>query len=128
MNRKILNFFEIAAKTARSKSDGRAFLLGAVGIRSDGAMVRSLNSPSENKQRLMHAECKLCRKLDYGAIVYVARVRLDNYEFAMARPCFDCRKIMRTKRVNKVYYTINNFQYGVLDFQKDTDIIHSVRG
>jgi tRNA(Arg) A34 adenosine deaminase TadA len=127
MNKKIFNYFEIAAKIAQSKSDNRSALVGAVGIRKDGAIVKSLNSPVENKRRLMHAECKLCRKLDYGATVYVARVRMDNIEFAMARPCFDCRKIMRTKKVKKVYYTINNQQYGILDLFNDTDVIRSLK-
>lgn len=114
MNRKILSFFEVAARTATSKVDKRSFLLGAIGIRNDGVMVRSLNSPTENKNRKVHAECKLCRKLDYGAeAVYVARVRLDNFEFGMARPCSSCRKILKTKRVKRVFYTISQNSYGV---------------
>lgn len=113
MNKKILNFFEVAAQTATSKNDRRSFLLGAIGIRNDGAMVRSLNSPTENKNRMAHAECKLCRKLDYYAEVYVARVRMDTYEFAMARPCSSCRKILRTKRVKRVFYTITHNSYGI---------------
>jgi len=125
MNKKILTFFEVAAKTATSKDDKRSFLLGAIGIRNDGAMVRSLNSPTENKNRKAHAECKLCRKLDYGAKeVYVARVRMDNFEFAMARPCSSCRKILKSKKVRKVFYTINNSQYGVWFPDSDTDRVY----
>jgi tRNA(Arg) A34 adenosine deaminase TadA len=125
MNRKILSFFEVAARTATSKVDKRSFLLGAIGIRNDGVMVRSLNSPTENKNRKVHAECKLCRKLDYGAeAVYVARVRLDNFEFGMARPCNDCRKILKSKRVKKVFYTISQTSYGIIDFAKNTEVIY----
>lgn len=125
MNRKILTFFEIAAKIATSKNDRRTFLLGAIGIRNDGAMVHSLNSPAENKNRMAHAECKLCRKLDYGTKeVYVARVRTDNYEFAMARPCYSCRKILKSKKVGKVFYTINNNQYGIWFPDSDTDRVY----
>lgn len=126
MNRKIFNFFTVAAETATSKDDKRSFLLGAIGIRNDGAMVRSLNSPTENKNRMAHAECKLCRKLDYGAKeVYVARVRMDNFEFAMARPCSSCRKILKSKKVRKVFYTINNTSYGVIDFFRDNEVIYT---
>lgn len=126
MNKKILGFFEFAARTATSKDDNRSFLLGAIGIRNDGAVVRSLNSPTENKNRKAHAECKLCRKLDYAApAVYVARVRMDNFEFAMARPCYSCRKILRTKKVKKVFYTINNTSYGVIDFFRDKETIYT---
>lgn len=115
MNKKILNFFEIAARTATSKDDRRSFFLGAIGIRNDGVMVRSLNSPTENKNRMAHAECKLCRKLDYYAEVYVARVRMDTYKFAMARPCSACYKTLKTKKVKKIFYTINENQYGILN-------------
>jgi tRNA(Arg) A34 adenosine deaminase TadA len=125
MNRKILAFFEVAARTATSKMDRRSFLLGAIGIRNDGVMVRSLNSPTENKNRKAHAECKLCRKLDYGAeAVYVARVRFDNFQFGMARPCSSCRKILKTKKVKKVFYTISQSSYGVIDFGKNTEVIY----
>jgi tRNA(Arg) A34 adenosine deaminase TadA len=123
MNRKILSFFEIAARTACSKHDNRSFLIGAIGIRSDGAMVRSLNSPTENKNRKAHAECKLSRKLDYRSEVYVARVRMDNFEFATARPCVDCQKILKSKKITKIYYTIDNHQYGIFNAMNDTDVI-----
>lgn len=128
MNRKILSFFEVAARTATSKVDKRSFLLGAIGIRNDGVMVRSLNSPTENKNRKAHAECKLCRKLDYGAeAVYVVRVRMDNFEFGMARPCMDCRKILKTKRVKRVFYTINQNSYGVWCPATNEERVHSVQ-
>jgi len=123
MNKKIFNFFEIAAKTATSKSDGRSFLLGAIGIRKDGTMVRSLNSPTQCPERQVHAECKLCKKLDFGATVYVARVRLDNFQFGLSRPCFSCQKIMRHKGVKKAYYTISPTEFGVLNFIRNSETI-----
>ena len=123
MNKKIFNFFEIAAKIAVSKEDCRSFLLGAIAIRNDGAMVKALNSPTEYKNRMVHAECKLCRKIDHNAEVYVARVRLIDYKFGMAKPCFACQKILKTKKVNKVYYTINQTHYGIWFPQKNLDKI-----
>lgn len=123
MNKKIFNFFEVAARTAISKDDRRAYLLGAIGIRGDGVMVRSLNSPTEIPNRKAHAECKLCRKLDYHADVYIARVRLDNYKFAMARSCSNCLKILKTKKVNRIFYTIDENQYGVLDLSNNKEKI-----
>jgi hypothetical protein len=124
MNRKIFNYFEIAARTALSKEDCRAFLLGAVGIRSDGTMVRALNSAVEFPDRRVHAEFRVARKLDQGATVYVARVRFDSFEFGMARPCTHCRQLLASKRVVRVYYTINSFQYGVWLPSSDTDYIY----
>lgn len=125
MNNKILSFFEVAARTATSKDDRRTFLLGAIGIRSDGVMVRALNGPSENKNRNIHAEHRLCRKLDYNAEVYVARVRMDNFEFGMARPCDACRKFLKTMRVKKVFYTISQESYGIWYPGSDTDKIYN---
>lgn len=113
MNKKIFNYFEIAAKLTTSKEDNRSFLLGAIGVRSDGALVKSINSPTEHPNRMAHAEYKLCRKLDTGATVYVARIRLLNGEFAISKPCIDCSKMLKAKRVEKVFYTISNTSYGV---------------
>jgi hypothetical protein len=124
MNRKIFNYFEIAARTALSKEDCRSFLLGAVGVRFDGTMVKALNSAVEFPDRRVHAEFRVARKLDYGATVYVARVRFDNFEFGMARPCAHCRRVLLSKRVEKVYYTVNRYQYGVWLPETDTDYIY----
>ena len=96
-----------------SKSDNRTFLLGSVGIRSDGAMVKSLNSPTEIPNRKTHSEYRLSKKLDYNSIVYVARVRLADGKFAMARPCVSCQKVLCSKRVSKVYYTISECEWGL---------------
>lgn len=128
MNRKILNFFEIAARTATSKNDRRAFFIGAIGIRHDGVMVKAFNSPSENKNRCIHAEYRLSKKLDYDADVYVARVRMDDYEFGMARPCVSCQKILKTKKVKKVYYTINKDKFGVINFNDNSEKIYHYSG
>lgn len=112
MKRKIWNYFEIAAKVALSKKDQRAYLLGAIGIRGDGVMVMSLNSPSQDPAREAHAEYKLCKKLDHGAVVFIARIRISDSAFVNANPCKACRKILKSKKVKKVYYTIGPKEYG----------------
>lgn len=127
MNKKIFNFFEIAGRTAASKKDRRAYLVGAIGIRHDGAMVRSLNAPTELRNRRAHAECKLCRKLDYYAEVYVARVKLLDGKFGMSRPCNSCRKILTTKKVRKVFYTIDENYYGILDLTNNNERVCSFK-
>src|SRR5271165_3504233 len=115
MNNKIFSYFEIAGKTAMSKSDSRSFLLGAIAIRKDGVMVRALNSPTEMPNRQIHAEYRICSKIDYGATVYIARVRLIDGKFGMARPCKWCFKALASKRVKKIYYTINHDEFGVIN-------------
>lgn len=127
MLRKIFNYFEIAAKTAESKIDQRHFLLGAVAIRADGAIVKSLNRPCQNRNRLAHAEKLITRKLDYGSTVYVARVRLDNGTFGMARPCPDCLKAMISMNVKKIYYTISSIEFGTIYLQNREIVKETVK-
>jgi tRNA(Arg) A34 adenosine deaminase TadA len=116
MNNKIFNFLEIAGKTATSRQDGRSFMLGAVAIRKDGVMVRSLNSPTQEPDRQVHAEYRVASKIDYGAIIYVARIRLIDGKFGMARPCKSCLKVLISKKVKKIYYTIDHDEYGIINF------------
>jgi tRNA(Arg) A34 adenosine deaminase TadA len=116
MNKKIFNFFEIAARTAKSKVDERSFLLGCVAVRNDGAIVKALNSASELPNRQAHAEYRIASRIDYGATVYVARVRLMDGTFGMAKPCRDCMKILMARKVRKIYYTISQKEYGTIYF------------
>lgn len=128
MNRKIFNFFEMAARAATSKNDRRAFFIGAIGIRSDGTVVKAFNSPAENRNRCIHAEYRLSKKLDYDADVYIARVRMDDYEFGMARPCISCQKTLRTKKVRRIYYTIDKNRYGMINFNDNLEKIYVCQG
>ncbi len=110
----VFNYFEIAARTAVSKDDRRSFLLGAVGIRHDGTMVKALNSPTDQPNRQIHAEYRLSRKLDKGSTIYVARVRMDSGDFGMAKPCVDCMKALTHKHVKRIYYTIAPGEFGLI--------------
>jgi len=119
MNKKIFAFLEIAAKTAQSKSDKRSFLLGAVAERKDGTIVKARNSPTIVPDRQAHSEFRLCKKLDYGATVYIARVKLDGSGSGMARPCADCMRALKAKKVKRVYFTIDPETYGFWDPRYD---------
>jgi len=120
---KINECFLKAKEVATSKKDRRSFYLGAVGIRNDGAIVSATNGPAvmidDNKGRKKsfpqaHAEYRLARKLDVGAVVFVCRVKRGSKKIGLARPCGDCQRILRAVGVKKVYYTINSYEYGVL--------------
>ena len=121
MHKKIKRMFNYAAELAVSKEDDRAFLLSAVAIRYDGAIVGSSNSSTELPFRMAHAEYRLAKKLDKYSSVYVVRIRLLDGSFAMARPCKDCQKVLRFKNVEKVYYTISHNQYGKLNLKTGVD-------
>ncbi len=112
--RKIFQYLEIAGKIGKKRDDKRQYWIGAVGERSDGTLVFSSNGPTPQPDRCAHAEYKVSRKLDYNAVVYVARV-LRNGDFAMAKPCNNCLKAMKSKHVRRVYYTIGPGEYGWID-------------
>lgn len=108
--------FEVAVKVATLKDDQRVHRLGAIGIRSDGVLVGAPNAPAPDKTPAAHAEARLCRKLDKGAVVFVARkANADDATYRLARPCSSCQSIMRAKKVSRVYYTISDSEFGVMD-------------
>jgi tRNA(Arg) A34 adenosine deaminase TadA len=115
MNNKIFNYFEIAAKLTAEKADQRSFLIGAIGVRKDGTMVKAINGPAQTPMPEAHAERRLASKLDHGAIVYVARVRLLNGEPALAKPCPPCMAALASRKVVRIYYTISNDEYGTIN-------------
>lgn len=81
----------------------------------DGARVQATNGGMAGcRCPSMHAECRLARKLDYGSVVYVART-LKSGEIAMARPCVRCYAVLKAKGVSRIYYTINDSEFGVID-------------
>jgi len=114
MNNKIFNYLEIAGRVALQKSSERSFLLGAVGVRRDGALVRAFNGSDLIPNRKAHAEYRLAKKLDWGAEVYVVRILKSTGRFAMSRPCDSCLKALRSKGVVKIYYTIGEREYGTI--------------
>jgi tRNA(Arg) A34 adenosine deaminase TadA len=123
----LYELFNVAAKIAVPElNDTRNFWLGCVGVRKDGAVVSSKNgavlSTAVANYHLLpssHAECRALRKMDYGGILYVTRIARRDRLFAMAKPCFMCQIKIRAKNIKKVYYTINNYKFGVWDVKKD---------
>lgn len=113
MSNKVWARFAQCHIEAGKRHDGRHYLLGAVGERGDGTLVKASNTRTRTPNRKCHAEYRLTKKLDYGAIVYVARVLRDG-DYGLAMPCADCIKAMRSKRVHKVYFTIDQHNYGVI--------------
>jgi hypothetical protein len=110
------------ALTKNDPNDRRNFLIGAVGQRRDGAIVHSRNlsisdikPPNIKFKRFpnSHAERRLIGKLDYGSVIYVARIARGTRDLAMARPCELCRAVIENHGVLKVYYSISPNEYGI---------------
>jgi len=115
-----------------TKNDPRGFWLGCIGIREDGVQVSARNGAVEFHDTIenyhlvpsSHAEGRVLRKLGKNGIVYVARVSRKDGSLAMARPCGMCQVRLRSWKVKKVFYTINETQYGVWYPDSDTDKIY----
>jgi len=88
----------------------RTYLLGALAVRGDGAVVLARNGPTVRPCPAAHAERRVLRKADNGSTVYVARVtRLGTW--AMARPCQHCERALRTRGVRAVVFTTGPNSY-----------------
>jgi tRNA(Arg) A34 adenosine deaminase TadA len=129
----MLNMLQLAAKVAlpnNNETDARSFWLGCIGVRNDGKIVFSKNgavySTSIVDYQLIpnsHAEGRVLRKMDWGGTLYVARVKKIDGTLACSAPCSMCAIRIKAKGIKKVFYTINNFQYGLWDVRKD---IHTI--
>ena len=109
-----MDLLKFAAHIAKKKKDQRYFLVGAVAIRSDGAVVHATNSATKIPTPGAHAEARLMARAGTGSTVFVARALRGTGELGLAKPCARCLSIMRSHKVKKVYYTISSKEYGVI--------------
>ena len=127
-------FFKIAADIATLRDDQRIFHVGCCGIRYDNVVVVSANGPvmlgeigeTRSSFPAAHAEIRCAKKLDKHSTVFVARVRRDNNEYAMARPCRSCMNVLLSKNVVKIYYTINSTSYGIISVKNKKIISETI--
>jgi len=108
-------YFREAKKIAINGDKKRQHRLGAIGLRADGAIVKSNNLPNRQPEPHAHAEARVVKKLGFGGIVYVVRV-LRSGELAKARPCRKCRQIMKFHGVKRCFYSISDNEYGIIEF------------
>ncbi len=101
---------------AIKRKDGRTFFVASVGVRADGAVVKSRNESAIGRSYCSHAEARLSRKLDRGATVFVARWRRDTKDWALAKPCDNCMNILKRHKVKRVVYTVGPNKYETLRF------------
>jgi len=121
-------YLYLAAKIARPTNENerrRNYYLGCVGIRKDGTIVSSKNGaivnstpiPIDTKRYLCiassHAEGRVLQKLGKHGVLFVSRISKHEEQLLMARPCGMCRTKIKALSVKKVYYSINDDQYGV---------------
>ena len=116
---------ESAINLARASlgRSGKCFTLAAVGVRTDGANVVSVNGWNTDREPQHHAEARAARKLDVDAILYVARVKKDG-SVAMARPCPACQILLKARRIFEVHFTIDEDSWGTMNLNQGTEKIH----
>lgn len=130
MSSKISETLRQAAKIALPNDiafDKRGFWLGCIGIRNDGALVYSKNGASQfsdsvKKYQLIpnsHAEGRLLRKIGKYGTIFVSRVSKKDMTLAMAKPCEMCQVRIKSMNIRKVYYTINETEYGIWEVNID---------
>jgi hypothetical protein len=112
-------YFDLAIKIAKYNDD-RTYCLGSVGIRTDGVLVCSRNGNSFStktnkfsKDIRSHAEGRILRKLNIGSTIYIARIKKEDDSIAIAKPCKNCSCMIKAKKIDKVYYTIDSSTYGL---------------
>lgn len=113
-----LNFAAQLAIDADEKYRVRKACVGAIGFRTDGTIVYACNGGDQlNVSPNSHAETRLLRKIDkYAPVIYIARIRRDTNELALARPCSTCYPRLKHMKIGTIYYSISNNEYGVISF------------
>ena len=115
---KIRRFFDRAKEVAEhgdSKDAMRRYRLGAIGVRDDGVIVSASNISTRGPHPHAHSEVRLTKKLNVGSIVYVVRITRDG-KLCSARPCHYCRTTMKMRGVKRCFYSINEQEYGVIEW------------
>ena len=126
----LLNAAKIALPT--SSDDKRLFILGAIGRRQDGTIVKSKNGACRisthildiliPRVRIMPKEGFAENSGSMLQFMYLA-FQKENNELKMARPCSSCQAILRSYRVKKAYYSINSTHFGCFYPAEDRDQI-----
>jgi len=132
----MLELLKLAAKVAvpTYENDHRDFWLGCIGIRKDGVIVSAKNGAVSldlnvisSRSPKNHAEGRALRKMSKGGVLYVARVKKGDHSLGMARPCFMCQTLIISRNIEKVFYTVNENQYGIWYPKSDIDKIYTCR-
>lgn len=115
---KVEKYFRMAKLVALrgdAKDAQRQYRIGAVGIRNDGVIVGASNVPSRKQIVNAHAEYRTAKMLTIDSIMFVVRISRSG-NLRLAKPCEKCQKYLKFRKVRKCYYSIDNENYGVMQF------------
>lgn len=113
----------LAAEVANECRLKKSYKLGAVAIRSrDQVIVKALNGAATEPCGWAHAEARALRKAGLEAVLYVARISRKDGQLAMARPCNKCFALLKSYRVKRCVYSIDEESYGIIDYDNNSYI------
>lgn len=100
---------DLAIRTATKRPGSRQFLVGAVAIRADGAIVHARNEAAALPCPHAHAEARLMRRAGYAPEeVLVVRIARQDGGLVMAKPCTSCEALLWAQGAKVVYYSTHN--------------------
>ena len=133
ISKRIQNKLNDAIELARH-SEHPTWKLGAVLFKNNKILSRGVNkfqktnpnmtgiitNDGEHFNRSIHAEHQALMEHRHhdtsnGASMAVARI-IKSGMLRMARPCNNCQRLLREAGIKRVYYTIAENEYGVMNF------------
>lgn len=110
----------VAAEVARNCRSKKTFRVGAVAVRNrDGVVVTSANGRTNFPCGSAHAEARVLRKAGFESTIYVARIARKDGKLALSRPCSKCMPLLKSFRIKKCYYSIDEYSYGVIEYRNN---------
>lgn len=79
------------------------------------------------KRCCTHSESRLVKNHDCKKLI-VIRTRKAAPQLLLAKPCPLCQTFLKNKKIQTVYYSIDNDTYGIYYPQKNQNIIKNFRG
>lgn len=124
-------YFQLAANIA-AQSDFKSYKHGAVLIKGGSVINTAHNECVHSKLAdrfkkhdgwgTRHAELNVClgidKKVTNNADVYVVRINRDGL-LRNSRPCSMCIDTMKFLNIRRVYYSISQTEYGVINLKDD---------
>ncbi len=123
------------AKEEASKSSHQ-FMVGAVLVCGSSIISRGYNKPNKTHKiayrnhstpafATIHAEIdalvNVSKKISKKCTLYVVRLRRSDKQITLAKPCDMCMSVIKNMEVKKVFYTIAENHYGVIDLRNEKE-------
>ena len=114
-----MNYMTVAEKLALKALKKGDVPVGAVIVKNDKIIKKNYNKKKKNNIATFHAEMLAIK----NANKKIKNWRLDNCElYCTMEPCMMCCGAIIQSRIKKVYYLIENHNYGCTELLKNSKI------